>query len=67
MILVYYLLAVNITAFILYGLDKSYAKKNKRRIPEATLLFWAWIGGSLLFFFLAYFTLYSRLQFHLPD
>ena len=47
MILVYYLLAVNITAFILYGLDKSYAKKNKRRIPEATLLFWAWIGGSV--------------------
>ena len=47
MILVYYLFAVNTFAFILYGLDKSYARKNKRRIPEATLLFLAWIGGSI--------------------
>ncbi len=47
MLLVYYLVLVNLAAFILYGADKSYAKKNKRRIPERTLLFWAWIGGSL--------------------
>ncbi len=47
MILVYYLILVNLTAFILYGTDKSYAKKGARRIPERTLLFWAWIGGSI--------------------
>lgn len=47
MLLLYYLIAVNLAAFILYGADKSYAKKNKRRIPERNLLFWAWIGGSL--------------------
>ena len=47
MILVYWLVLVNLAAFILYGYDKSCAKKNKRRIPEKTLLFWAWIGGSV--------------------
>ena len=47
MILVYFLVLVNLTAFILYGTDKSYAKKGARRIPERTLLFWAWIGGSI--------------------
>ena len=47
MILVYYLILVNLAAFILYGTDKSYAKKGARRIPERTLLFWAWIGGSI--------------------
>lgn len=47
MILVYWLIAVNLAAFVLYGADKSYAKKNKRRIPEKVLLFWAWIGGSV--------------------
>ena len=47
MILVYWLVLVNIVAFILYGYDKSCAKKKARRIPEKTLLFWAWIGGSI--------------------
>ena len=47
MILVYWLILVNLTAFILYGYDKSCARKNKRRVPEKTLLFWAWIGGSI--------------------
>jgi len=46
-ILVYYLVAVNLAAFVLYGVDKMYAKNGARRIPERTLLFWAWIGGSI--------------------
>ncbi len=46
MILVYYLILVNLFAFILYGMDKSFAKKGAQRIPENNLLFWAWIGGS---------------------
>lgn len=47
MLLVYYLVLVNLSAFILYGADKSFAKKGARRIPERTLLLWAWIGGSI--------------------
>ena len=47
MILVYWLVTVNLAAFILYGADKFSARKNSRRIPEKTLLFWAWIGGSI--------------------
>lgn len=47
MILVYWLILVNLAAFILYGADKSYAKKGKRRIPEKTLLLWAFLGGSI--------------------
>ncbi|MBR3462153.1 MAG: DUF1294 domain-containing protein [Clostridiales bacterium] len=47
MILVYWLLIVNLAAFILYGADKAFAKSNARRIPERTLLFFAWIGGSI--------------------
>ena len=39
-----YLILVNAVAFILDGLDKSYAKKKKWRIPEANL-----IGIALLF------------------
>ena len=42
-----YLLAVNIVTFILYGIDKYKAKKGKWRIPEATLLTMAAIGGSI--------------------
>lgn len=47
MILVIWLVLVNLTAFFLYAADKSYAKNGKRRIPEKTLLLWAWIGGSI--------------------
>ena len=47
MILVYWLILVNLAAFILYGADKSFAKKGARRIPERTLLLWAFLGGSV--------------------
>ena len=42
-----YLLAVNITSFFLYGIDKYKAKKGRLRISEATLLLMAVIGGSI--------------------
>ena len=42
-----YLLAVNITSFLLYGIDKYKAKKGRWRISEATLLLIAVIGGSI--------------------
>ena len=43
----YYLFAINIVSFFLYGIDKYKAKKNKWRISEATLLLMAVIGGSI--------------------
>ena len=43
----YYLFAVNILAFVLYGIDKYKAKRNKWRISEAALLTVAVIGGSI--------------------
>ena len=41
------LLAVNLITFMLYAIDKAKAKKNKWRIPEATLLLVAFLGGSV--------------------
>ena len=43
----YYLFAINIVSFFLYGIDKYKAKKGQWRIPEATLLTMAAIGGSI--------------------
>ena len=42
-----YFLAVNITSFLLYGIDKYKAKKGRWRISEATLLTMAARGGSI--------------------
>ena len=41
-----YLIIVNLIAFVLFGIDKRKAKKNKWRIKESTLLIAAAIGGS---------------------
>ena len=41
------LAVVNLVAFVLYGVDKLKAKKGAWRIPEATLLLVAALGGSL--------------------
>lgn len=45
-IILIYLILINIVAFAMYGIDKQKAKRNKWRIPEATLLGVALIGGS---------------------
>ena len=42
-----YLVAINVVTFFLYGIDKWKAKRGKWRIPEATLLGLAVIGGSI--------------------
>ena len=42
-----YLIAINVIAFLLMMIDKIKAKKNKWRIPEATLFLAAAIGGSI--------------------
>ena len=42
-----YLLMINAVAFILYGIDKRKAIKRKWRVPEATLIGIAALGGAL--------------------
>jgi uncharacterized membrane protein YsdA (DUF1294 family) len=42
-----YLAAVNVVAFILYGIDKYKARKHYYRIPEKVLLGIAVLGGSI--------------------
>lgn len=45
--ILYYLALINVITFLVYGIDKLKAKKGKWRIPEATLLLLAVIGGSI--------------------
>ena len=44
---IYCILAVNVITFVVYGIDKLKAKMGGWRIPEATLLLLAAIGGSI--------------------
>ena len=44
-ILYFYLIAVNVLAFSVYGMDKRKAKANQWRVPESQLLLLAVIGG----------------------
>ena len=45
--LLIYLLAANIVTFVVFGIDKYKAKRGLWRIPEASLLTMAVIGGSI--------------------
>ena len=47
MMLIYYLLAENVLTFIVYGVDKWKAKRGRWRVPEATLMGLAALGGSV--------------------
>ncbi|MCR5590305.1 MAG: DUF1294 domain-containing protein [Lachnospiraceae bacterium] len=42
-----YLLVINLAGFIAMAADKGKARRNKWRIPEATLFLFAIFGGSL--------------------
>ena len=42
-----YLVIINAITFIVYGIDKRKAKKHLWRVPEATLIGLALIGGSV--------------------
>lgn len=42
-----YLLAINVVAFFVYGIDKYKARHAKWRIPELVLLLLAAAGGSV--------------------
>ena len=45
-IILIYLIIVNAAAFLVYGIDKHKAEAHTYRIPEASLLLLAVIGGS---------------------
>lgn len=42
----WFVLIINMAAFIMYGIDKNRAKKHKWRIPEVQLLGVAVMGGG---------------------
>lgn len=42
-----YLLAINVLAFLLYGIDKRRSIKQQYRISEKTLLLVAFLGGGV--------------------
>lgn len=42
-----YLILINVTAFLLMGIDKRRAVGHKWRIPEKTLFLSAWMLGSI--------------------
>ena len=46
-ILIYYLIIINVLAFVLYGVDKRKAVSNEYRIKESVLLWMARLGGGV--------------------
>ena len=46
-IVLLYLVAVNLVTFFIYGIDKFKSKRARWRVPEATLLWLAAVGGSI--------------------
>ena len=46
-IIIGYVIVINVITLMMYGIDKWKAKHRKWRIPEATLLIMAAVGGSI--------------------
>ena len=46
-IIIGYAIVINVITLLMYGVDKWKAKHSKWRIPEATLLIMAAVGGSI--------------------
>ena len=42
-----YLIGINVLTFLIFGADKWKAKRDKWRIPEDTLIWFAIVGGSV--------------------
>lgn len=39
-------MVINVVAFVIFGIDKSKARRGKWRIPESTLILFSIIGGA---------------------
>ena len=76
-LIAYYLIGVNLLTFIAYGIDKHKAVRNgqkskhlSRRIPEATLLLLAVLGGSpaalLAMYLFRHKTLHKKFRYGVP-
>ena len=65
-----YLAAINVVTFLVYGMDKLKAKKHWWRVPEATLLLLAAVGGSLgawvAMFVFHHKTLHKKFRYGVP-
>lgn len=65
-----YLIGVNLLTFLAFGLDKYKARHKKWRIPEATLLLLAALGGSpaalLAMRVFRHKTLHNRFRYGVP-
>jgi len=46
-VLLYYALMVNTLCYVLFVLDKGYAQRGEKRIPEKSLFTAALLGGAL--------------------
>lgn len=44
--IIWVIVIINIVTFLLYGWDKRCARRKRRRVPEKTLLGFAFFGGS---------------------
>lgn len=70
LLLTYYLIAINIVTFIVYGVDKYCARHNRQRVRERTLLLLAALGGSagawLAMLLLRHKTLHNKFRFGVP-
>ena len=68
--LLYYLLIINFCSFGFMGADKFFAVKHLYRIPEKTLLFFTFIGGSLgayiAMFLFHHKTLHKKFRYGIP-
>ena len=69
-IVLIYLVAINVVAFVVYGIDKYKAVRSKWRIPESTLIGLAVVGGSvgawLGMKFWHHKTLHAKFRFGIP-
>ena len=41
-----YITIINVLSFAIFAMDKKFAKKRRRRVPEATLFFFSAVGGA---------------------
>lgn len=46
-IAIVYLFVINVITFLIYGIDKQKAKKDKWRVPKRVLFLFSFLGGSI--------------------